>query len=343
MIDIRPEIHTAADIPDLRDRLLRGWRAGGLRLVLTETDAPMHMPLTGSGSLRRPLTIDEWCALVMHHLDRAPLYHVTAEMTHLVVQASEAMPHYQVHEDKLPSPSGLVVFGDTMCDVPTAVLPPGQRVLVNAALWFPVAETGGGPGVMVVTLQDTGVLLTTQPLGFSGHELRRVVDDMRASMGALAYHEEYPLPYGGDPYPDVRALVEGQSPDGPVRVRNQAVAAMICTWTLMGQRITRTETEQLPRALKRRYAREGRPEPVVRTTTLRRTGAAVQDTQERAPGASGRVYTKQWVVSGYGYWRNTWYPSRERHEQQFVVVPSYLKGPEGAPMVGGERVNVLRR
>ena len=38
-------------------------------------------------------------------------------------------------------------------------------------------------------------------------------------------------------------------------------------------------------------------------------------------------------MQGYGYWRDTWYPSKGRHEQQWVEVDSYVKGPEGAPWV----------
>ncbi len=341
--DIQPEIHTAADVPDLREHLVRGWREGALRLILGQTTAPMHLPMTGRGAVRREMTKAEWCTLALHHAERAPLYHVTRQMTELVVQAAQAVPYYQVHADQLPSDSGLVVFGDTMCDVPRERLHPGQRVLINAALWFTVADTGDGPGVMVVTLQDTGVLLHTQPMGWTDHERRTVVVDMQTQMGSLSYHDEYPMPFGSTPWTGSRPDLDELPADGPVRVRNQAVAAMICTWTMMGQRITTTQDEKLPRALTRRYAREGRPEPAVRTTTLRRKASAHQDTQERAPGASGRVYTKQWVVSEYAYWRNTWYPSKERHQQQLVLVPSYVKGPEGAPMVGGERVNVLRR
>jgi hypothetical protein len=337
--DVQPQTHRAVDVPRLRDRLLEGWRAGHLHQLLTVTDAPCHFPVDAAGwgkngeDLFVPWSVDRWTDFLITELADAPLYYVTREMTPLVSQAAQAMPYYRVHEDQLPSRSGLVVFGDVVCAVPPERLNPGQRVLINAAFWVPVPNIGGIPGLMLVTLQDTDVLLATQPMDTSPRIVQQILTEMRALIGPLAYHEEYPLPWGDRPY----------NTDGTKRVRNTAVAAMICTWTLMRQRITVERDEPMPRSLRRQYIREGRPEPVVRTTTLRQAAPDHQDPQERDPNAPGRTYSKRWVVGEYGYWRNTWYPSKERHEQQFVVVPSYIKGPRGAPLIGGERVNVLRR
>lgn len=336
---VKPQIHTAVDVPRLRDRLLEGWQSGFLHTLLEASRVPLYFPGDRLGDGRiRIWSIGRWVQFLISELSDPdlPLYFVTRQMTGLVSQAAQGMPYYQVHEDKLPSRSGLVVFGDTVCEVPRERLHPGQQVLINAAFWAPVTDSigdGGASGLMVVTLQDTDVLLATQPVRADPRALQRVYASMRTEIGPLSYHEEYPMPYGARPY--------GATED--TRVGNAATAAMICTWTLMGQRITVTRDEPLPRALRRQYTREGRQEPVVRTTTLRQSVHTHQDDQVRDPNASGRVYSKRWVVSEYGYWRNTWYPSKERHEQQFVVVPSYVKGPEGAPLIGGDRVNVLRR
>jgi hypothetical protein len=333
---VTPQVHCAADVPRLRDKMLHGWRSGFLHTMLSMTDAQLFFPYREVAGTRRPLSVGEWGDRLIGVLSDVdlPLYYVTRDMTGLVSQAAQAMPYYRVHEDQLPSRTGLVVFGDPVCEVPPERLREGQRVMINAALWLPspMVNPEGQPGVMVVTLQDGDVLAATQPVDYGNRHWRDAIAQTRQIMGPLGYHEEYPLPYGDAPYG-----VKDQ------RVRNTAVAAMICTWTLMGQRITVTSNETLPRSLRRQYTRDGRPEPLVRTTTLRQSAHTHQDPQERDPDAPGRVYTKRWVVGEYAYWRNTWYPSKERHEQQLVLVPSYIKGPKGAPLVGGDRVSVLRR
>ncbi len=345
--DVRPQVHAAVDVPRLRDRLLEGWQSGYLNLLLA-----MH----GTGAARnnfpheragrdadgevtyRPWAVDRWTDFLCGVLadEDLGLYYVTPQMTELVTQAAGAMPYYQVHEDQLPSRTGLVVFGDVMCEVPPERLREGQRVLINAALWAPAPTLTGEPGLMVVTLQDSDVLIATQEWA-TKRDLARAATELRATMGPLAYHEEYPLPWGDRPYD------KDTDDDGGVRVRNAAVAAMMTTWALMGQRITVTHDEPLPRTVRRQYTRQGRPVPVVRTSTLRQAARPHQDRQERDPNAPGRTYSVRWPVKGYGYWRNTWYPSRQRHEQQFVQVQSYMKGDPDAPLVGGDRVNVLRR
>jgi hypothetical protein len=49
---------------------------------------------------------------------------------------------------------------------------------------------------------------------------------------------------------------------------------------------------------------------------------------------SERDYQHQWVVRGH--WRQQWYPSRNVHRP--IWITPHIKGPEGAPLLGGERV-----
>lgn len=351
----RPDIPSAryapADVPRLRDGLLEAWSGGLLLELLTAHSgrgARMHLPTHHRDEARGVnvgWSIMEWRDWLLEQLAVAELFYVTADMTELVTQAAAAKPRYQVFADKLPAPVGFVVYGKPYCVVPPEGLAPGQRVELTAALWAPVPDTGGTasgpqPGIMVVTLQDSDVLLWTQPVshltvGASPSALRSVLEGMRRQYGPIAYHEEYPLPYGDQPW-DEQGLV----------VQNGAIAAMMTTWTLMGQRLTEESPAPVPRHVRKAAARAGRPEPKVRLVDLRRRrrgDVLPADEQVERDGEPKRKYTKRWPVKGYGYWRNTWYPSKQRHEEQFVWVPEYMKGPEGAPLVGGERVNVLRR
>jgi hypothetical protein len=110
----------------------------------------------------------------------------------------------------------------------------------------------------------------------------------------------------------------------------------MATWLIMQQRVAITTREPLPRQLRRSFQRAGRPDPVVRTIDLRRTYRPDTDQADLSPGVA---YRHQWPVAGH--WHRYWYPSRGEHG--LVYVATYIKGPKGAPMIGGERVNVLRR
>lgn len=341
-----------SDVPRLRDGLVEAWSGGLLLELLTAhgaRGARMHLPVARRDEARainHLWSMAEWHEWLLEQLAAAELFYVTEDMTELTMQAAAAKPSYQIYADKLPAPVGFVVYGKPFCTVPPqAGLAPGQRVELAAALWAPVPDVGGGPGgpqpgIMVVTLQDTDVLLWTQPVtelsrAATPSALRSVLEGMRRQYGPIAYHEEYPLPYGDRPW-DEEGVVIG----------NAAVASLMTTWTLMGQRITEVAPAQMPRHVRKQAARQGRPEPTVRLVDLRhrrRGDVLPADEQVERDGEPTRKYTKRWVVKGYGYWRNTWYPSKQRHEEQFVWVPEYMKGPEGAPLVGGERVNVLRR
>jgi hypothetical protein len=120
-------------------------------------------------------------------------------------------------------------------------------------------------------------------------------------------------------------------------VGNQGIAAVMSTWLIMGQRIAVVQHDRLSRQIRRQAARAGEPEPLVRTITLRRpakTGRADNDGQ-----GPRREYHHQWIV--HGFWRDQWYPSEQRHKP--IYIADFVKGPAGAPMLGGERVSVLRR
>lgn len=52
-----------------------------------------------------------------------------------------------------------------------------------------------------------------------------------------------------------------------------------------------------------------------------------------------REYRHRWIVRGH--WRNQYYPSRNDHRP--IWIDPHLAGPEDKPLLGGERVNVLRR
>lgn len=117
------------------------------------------------------------------------------------------------------------------------------------------------------------------------------------------------------------------------------VAALASAWLLMQQPLLIDRTrERADKPTARAVARDGLPAPEVTVVDLRRKYTP-QD-QDPDAGSDGRRYRNRWVVSGH--WRNQAYgPSQSLRRQTWV--PSYVKGPEGAPLLSTEKVNVWRR
>lgn len=138
------------------------------------------------------------------------------------------------------------------------------------------------------------------------------------------------LPVDPEPSP-----VEGFSERTPVP--DAAIRALAAAWLLMEQPKISDRTIVRPdRPVRRALARAGMPDPDVTLIDLRHL--RVPQDAETGTG-EGRTYRHRWVVSGH--WRNAWRPSVGEHRKTWIE--AYVKGPDGAPMLATERVNVWRR
>lgn len=81
------------------------------------------------------------------------------------------------------------------------------------------------------------------------------------------------------------------------------------------------------RATRRRAAREGREAPEVRVLTLHGVSSG------GGGGSGDREYRHRWMVRGH--WRQQWYPSIQQHRPMWII--PHVKGPDGAPLLGGRR------
>ncbi len=100
---------------------------------------------------------------------------------------------------------------------------------------------------------------------------------------------------------------------------------------LIRQRVAETSTVMPDRAARRRMAREGKEPPPVRVISLRGGSA-------HGGGDGSREYVHRWMVRGH--WRRQWYPSIQQHRP--IWVSPHVKGPEDAPLLGGEKVYTVR-
>jgi hypothetical protein len=105
-----------------------------------------------------------------------------------------------------------------------------------------------------------------------------------------------------------------------------------CAWLMMQQRVAAVTDQWPDRASARRLARSGQTARPVRVITLRQAEA-------HPGGESDREYHHRWVVRGH--WRKQWYASQNRNVP--IWISPYVKGPEGAPLLSGEKVYAWTR
>jgi hypothetical protein len=110
-------------------------------------------------------------------------------------------------------------------------------------------------------------------------------------------------------------------------------AMLLTTWLLMRQPLAETPTVEVDRAARKRLRRAGHEPAPIRVIELRRPAGA----SATSDGESN--YHHQWIVRGH--WRQHWYPKRQVHRP--VWIAPHIKGPEGAPLIGGEKVYALKR
>lgn len=112
------------------------------------------------------------------------------------------------------------------------------------------------------------------------------------------------------------------------------ISTLRATWLLMQQPLAESSEVEPDRAARKRLRRAGYEPRPVRVIALRRPKHTSSD-----PGDTGREYQHQWIVRGH--WRQQWHPKRQVHRP--VWIAPHIKGPEGAPLIGGEKVYALKR
>jgi hypothetical protein len=320
-----------ASLPQLRDQLLHVFRntSTGRRFqsaLWEELRDQRHAMPDGRindlwGQLPRRFLV-EW-------LDLAAMYLVTAPMCQLVRQAGEQLREIDIPYDAMPSTHGLLVYAETLpVDMtPSEISPlgvirdltPGQvfEGQTRGFLWGP-AMTRLGPSTMIMPFSDMEMIRRV-PWITERNEFWRSIANWPAAWAD-------PAPYvHGTRYPLTGDL------------RHVPGRWYATTVHLLGQRITVTEQAQMPRSVVKQFERTHRPQPDVRTVTLRRAKAP---TTHGHPGTGRRYDQWQWPVEGH--WHTYW-TGHGRSVRRSVWVDDYWKGDPNAPVLGGERVNVLRR
>jgi len=250
------------------------------------------------------------------HLSQAEFYWVKADMVALAVAAGEQLLETDWDITVRPSAAGLIYFQDGigMRDSGLGPLP------IDAAVWGSIA------GRCHVWLMVDRRRLT---------KVAQVLPDAaaRAMPGVGEALERTP------PLVPVTALWRPLDEPTLRGDTDPLMFTLNAAWLLMQQPTLFDRAQERPeRSQRQAYVRAGRPVPEVSVMDLRRAYAP----QDRDPdaGGDGRTYRNRWVVSGH--WRNQAYgPEHSQRRRQWI--PSYVKGPDGAPLLVTEKVNVWRR
>ncbi|MFI6496939.1 hypothetical protein [Nonomuraea typhae] len=265
-----------------------------------------------AGSL--PVTMDRhWgpdsARQAADHLDHAALYWATGDMTALAMSAGTSLTETRWATADRPSACGLIVWDGGIGSIDYR----GAPVPISATTWGPLP---GGCGI-VLWIPRTHIAAPDQPV--------------REAIAPLIPCLRFVLPVTADPIP----------PEGLPSAELAAIThALAASWLLMQQpKLVGRVTQRPDKAVRRSYGRAGRESPEVTVIDLRHL--YVPDSADAGEGQEGgRLYKHRWVVSGH--WRDQPYgPNRQLRRRQWI--PSYTKGPDGAPLLVTEKVNVWRR
>lgn len=265
----------------------------------------------------------------------ADLFWVSAEMSELCHDATADLKEAHLGRDLWPTEAGFMVFAEPIALEGQAWLNANDPALepIRAAAWYP---EDGRCSVLLFTDLTAVVEATIARLGDrlddedEDARRRRNIDGMRASTGI-----KWLVPAGGDEYP-----VDGSIPL-PTEPGSCPAGFMLSTvWLLMGQRGLATVTVgksaiAVPKnkAARRRQEPERRELDAVRIIEIRSgTDHAAAYTDITS------AYRHRWMVKGH--WRQQWYASLQLNRP--VWIAPYLKGPEGAPLLTGEKVHVWK-
>ncbi|PSK96140.1 hypothetical protein CLV63_11222 [Murinocardiopsis flavida] len=259
-----------------------------------------------------------WLARILAaQFPAAHLFHVAPDMLELARTAGARLPDYTVHPHDLPAEVGFMALGAPMHTRCAREESEPVRLLT----WGPCEG-----GTMLTVWVEPPDWLTPEFIprpGASPLPRSRQARRVRPRHGLLLSTTIRYL----SPRAQALAFDEG----------SEVQRSVLAMWLLMGQTLSVSERQAPDRATRRAVARE---DPALGTDVsyiyLRRRRTVRDSTDSDAPG---RNYRHQWWVQGH--WRNQWYARRDEHRP--IWISPHLAGPEDAPLLGTERVNLWRR
>lgn len=268
-------------------------------------------------------------------LRHADLTLVTRGMRDAALDGARDVPPV-VFDELAPSSAGMIVYEGGL---PAIEIDMGSEVASALTAKAPAGDRQAAMNARVISGRPTVVGWATLPEG-------------RAFLGMWAHHSDLSTPRPNLLAPEgvawpllASAIINRERPfdfdvvDDEVSVR--ALSLLAATWvmsstpTVADARTTMQPGAKIPGQSRRDLPREVK---VIELRRLARKGGA-SDPDEPSE-AKAREYRHQWVVRGH--WRQQ-AVGKGRQSHRTTWIPSYVKGPEGAPFLPSETVFVWRR
>lgn len=327
-MDIRP-----VDLPEMRDETRRD--------VAANYPAIYEAEIRRGDQFWRPLMTPGPAAVHMVNaelarLGSAELFYVSAEMTALAKTAAKTMPDFSLTPEDLPAEYGFLYFDSPIDTFLNDEGDDADRVAIVAASWGTWHDAPAGyphGGVWITWYSDREANLIDSPFARTPEAQRRI----RQLRPRFLLHTETPAPFHAQEVStvDENGAVKMTTYQDVIREAASTLAwvgTLKATWLLMQQTLAKVTDVEPDRAARKRLRRAGSPPASVRVIELRRP-------THSGPGDGSREFHHQWIVRGH--WRQQWYPAREVHRP--VWIAPHIKGPEGAPLIGGEKVYAWKR
>ena len=312
MLTLRP-----VDLPLLRDEV-RDWYlhnpTAWSDIEATLDEDPTHT----RASIARAIAM-----LEADGLAGASLFHVEAAMTAVISASAGSLPQFDLTDGDVPTPSGFMYLGGSL-DVATSSTP----LAVRAVGW----RTYEGQ-IWTTWYTDREEEIRSADPPMSGQEIAGLRANycrlrLLAIMPYRVIEERYITTSSGQRQehdPVIDAITSGDW-----------LSKLKVAWLLMAQPLAENDEVDVSRPAPKQGGRSGRQRPrskeQVRIIRLRRPPSS-------STGTSDREWHHQWIVRGH--WRQQWYPARQVHRP--VWIAPHVKGPEGKPMLGGEKVYHWKR
>ena len=334
-----PPACTAVEVPAMRRELAEWFGSdNGPRFYLQAIVAGQQ-PIRPAGP--PPVVAAQLAAGEHTRLRDGDLWYIDQDMCALVQAAYPTMPEFAPRPQDLPSPSGFVVFADPIgaydknttrtgfSDALTASTPGADRlwdgqIQIVAASWGPYNVPGWKAGGVWMSFYSASGLSS-----LDGHVNADVLRRAMSGMPPLTLDNEFVVAWRPDGEPPDRYMLLADAQGTTMAWARMLLAA----FQLAAQEgLATTDRERAPRPERRRTERAGLPERDVRVVRLRRgTGSG------GSGDGAGREYRHRWAVRGH--WRNQWYATIQDHRPKWIM--PHVKGPDGAPLIGGEKVGLV--